>query len=146
MRDLLGWLSPYTQRGPGLCAPTLRGYGVLFLLTLRELEVSDQLGRVVCSGHRQAIAGARRLGSLPVVDELVPSGVEPQPCGVGRHYLFDGIRRSREGRAADLLSRHRRDGAQVLLLGVSGTSEELELRRYCRAALHCIHGIVHVDR
>src|SRR5215213_8489003 len=56
-----------------------RGCCVLFLLILRELEVSYQLRRVIRSGHRQGVASVRSLGgSLPVVDELVPSGVEPQ--------------------------------------------------------------------
>src|SRR5215208_7223300 len=59
-RNLLLGLRPYGREGRGFMPRPPRGCGVvLFLLTLRELEVSDQLRLLVHSGHRQAVAGVR---------------------------------------------------------------------------------------
>src|SRR5215213_3841323 len=149
LKEIFWCCAPKQRGGRGFMPRPPRGCGLLYLLILRELEVSDQLRRVVRSGHRQGVAGVRSLGgSLPVVDELVPSGVESQArVFASRGQVLDRIQGlAIEGSAVDLAGRHRTDGLQVLLLGVADTSEELELHRHGRPALDGVHSVVHVHR
>src|SRR5918995_5686982 len=127
-----------------------RGCGVLYLLSLLELEVCGERRNSILGRYRHLVAAARLvLGRLPVEDELAARGVVAEDR-VARHRGLDVVnRRARlTVDAGDLNIAIAADGGQRIgQLGQvrAGALEDLELERHCGATLDRVVDAVHID-